>query len=332
MQVLVTGAAGFIGAAVCNQLLTLGHTVWGIDSLNDYYDLSLKQDRLAKLSAHPQAAEFKFKQLDIADFAALKDVFQQANPEIIIHLAAQAGVRYSLENPQAYVQSNLAGQVNMLECARLFPKAHFVYASSSSVYGDNNKFPFEETDMTNHPCSLYAATKKSGEVLTHSYCHLHGIKASGLRFFTVYGPWGRPDMAPMLFAKAILEGAPIKLFNGGDLWRDFTYIDDIVNGVIAIAGTPPSKHEVYNIGNNRPVRMDEFVSTLEEAMGKKAIIETPPAPPTEIYKTFASTDKLTEVTGYKPATSLREGLTKMVQWYVPWHEKMSAVNKERTAA
>lgn len=312
MKILVTGAAGFIGYHVSKTLIARGDEVVGLDNLNDYYDVRLKEARLAELPA-----DFRFVKMDIADRKALPELFAAEHFDAVIALAAQAGVRYSLENPEAYIDSNLVGFGNILECCRHYPVRHLVYASSSSVYGGNEKVPFEETDFVDNPKSLYAATKKANELMASCYCSLYGMKATGLRFFTVYGPWGRPDMAPMLFTDAILAGRPIKVFNNGNMRRDFTYIDDIVEGVIRVLDkAPETGHEVYNIGCSNPVMLMEFISTLEKALGREAVKEFLPMQAGDVPQTYASTAKLEKDMGYKPKVQLADGLRQMADWYL----------------
>lgn len=325
---LVTGAAGFIGFHVTKALLEQKATVVGVDNLNDYYDVSLKQARLNQLVPYKT---FTFIKLDIASHHELNAVFEQYHPSIVIHLAAQAGVRYSMENPSAYIQSNIVGHFNILEACRHYPVEHLLYASSSSVYGANQKVPFEETDSVDHPVSLYAATKKADELITDTYSHLYHIPATGLRFFTVYGPWGRPDMAYFDFTNKYFKGEPIKVFNGGreqDLMRDFTYIDDIVEGIIQLIPHKPSgkpSHQIMNIGNNTPVKLNEFIRILETCLSKELhkpvefskIVEQ--MKPGDVPTTYASIDKLNSVTGFKPKTSLQKGLAQFVKWYVEYH-------------
>ena len=318
MRILVTGAAGFIGAAVSAALLARGDKVLGIDNLNDYYDPALKHARLAEL-ARPN---FTFHAFDFAmDMPFAGETFDR-----IIHLGAQAGVRYSIENPKAYVQSNLVGHVNMLELARS-RAVPMVYASSSSVYGGNTKMPFAVEDRADHPVSLYAATKRADELMSETYAHLYRIPLTGLRFFTVYGPWGRPDMAPWLFTKAILAGELIRVFNHGKMRRDFTYIDDIVAGVLACSDQPPADdgtpkpggsvapHTIYNIGNNRPEELMHFISLIEDATGKKAVCDFQPMQPGDVPATYADIDPLTRDHGYAPTTSLDVGIPKFVDWF-----------------
>jgi UDP-glucuronate 4-epimerase len=323
MNILVTGAAGFIGFHVTQQLLARGDTVLGLDNMNDYYDPALKFARLAEINASQHANNFTFYQIDIADASALNALFQQHKIDKVIHLAAQAGVRYSLINPHSYVQSNLVGFVNILEACRHHAIQHLVYASSSSVYGGNTKMPFSETDQVDHPVSLYAATKKANELMAHTYSHLYQIPTTGLRFFTVYGPWGRPDMSPFLFADAILNDKPIKVFNHGDMMRDFTYIDDIVEGVIRVcdktataeaAKTAP--YRVFNIGNHQPEKLMDFIAMLEQAFGKTAAKEFLPMQPGDVKATYADTESLHAWTGFTPKTSLAIGVKKFSQWYL----------------
>lgn len=331
-KILVTGAAGFIGYHTCKALLSKGIEVVGIDNINDYYDVRLKYARLAELGISLTRAEqwnvaanstidpkFRFIRMNIEDREQLPALFQQEQFDAVIHLAAQAGVRYSLENPMAYVDSNLVGFVNVLECCRHHQIQHLVYASSSSVYGKNEKIPFSEDDRVDHPVSLYAATKKANELMAHTYSHLYQLPTSGLRFFTVYGPWGRPDMAPMLFASAIMEGRPIKVFNHGDMSRDFTYIDDIVNGVLITLNSAPTEesekpyYQLFNIGNGAPVSLMDFIETLENCMGTTAEKVMQPMQPGDVPKTWADTDNL-KLLGYTSNTSFNEGLGKFVVW------------------
>ena len=332
MKVLVTGAAGFIGMHTATRLMARGDEVVGIDNLNDYYDPQLKRDRLALLAARPDAARFRFEAMDLADAPAMAALFARERFDGVINLAAQAGVRYSLQNPGAYAQSNLVGFVNVLEGCRHHGVKHLVYASSSSVYGGNVKMPFTEADSVDHPVSLYAATKKANELMAHTYSHLYALPTTGLRFFTVYGPWGRPDMAPMLFARAILAGEPIKVFNHGQMRRDFTYIDDIVDGVVAtldrIPGpddafdrehpTPASSwapYRVFNIGNSEPVALMDFIGALEKALGREAIKDFQPIQPGDVPATFANTSRLEAWTGMRPDTSIQDGVARFVGWY-----------------
>ena len=312
MKVLVTGAAGFIGFHLTRRLLDRGDSVVGIDNLNDYYPVALKRARLAEIGDNPH---FRFEQMDIADRKALPELFAAEKFDAAVNLAAQAGVRYSIENPWAYVDSNLVGFVNVLECCRHYPVRHLVYASSSSVYGGNEKTPFSEEDKVDSPVSLYAATKKSNELMASCYCKLYGIRATGLRFFTVYGPWGRPDMSPMLFASAISAGRPIKVFNNGDMMRDFTYIDDIVEGVVRVLDKAPEMHEVYNIGCSNPVRLMDFISEIENAVGHPAEKIMLPMQPGDVYQTYADTSKLERDFGYRPGVTLHEGIARFIEWY-----------------
>ena len=320
----VTGSAGFIGYHVTAALLNQGVQVIGYDNLNDYYDVSLKKARLAELTKHPN---FTFMCASLEDKAALDTVFATHHPTIAIHLAAQAGVRYSLENPNAYVDSNLVGFINMLECCRHNKVKHLLYASSSSVYGANKKLPFSVNDRVDNPISLYAATKKANELMAHTYSHLFSLPTTGLRFFTVYGPWGRPDMAAFIFLDAIWQGQPIKVFNNGEMMRDFTYVDDITKGIISLidksAALTPLNNEppykVYNIGNNRPEKLLDFIGILEEFTGKKAIKELLPMQPGDVPATYADIDELTRDTGFKPTTSLREGLKQFVDWWLQYN-------------
>ena len=324
MKILVTGAAGFIGHSVCLSLLARGDMVVGVDNLNDYYDVRLKESRLADIQAHPNAKNFKFVKLDLAEQAATAKLFADERPDNIVHLAAQAGVRYSLENPHAYISSNIVAFTNVLEACRAIKPQHLVYASSSSVYGGNTKLPFSETDNVDHPVSLYAATKKANELMAHTYSHLYGLPTTGLRFFTVYGPWGRPDMAPFLFADAILNDKPIKVFNHGDMLRDFTYIDDIVEGVIRVLDKPATPmpqtnihapYRLFNIGNNQPEKLLDFIGFLENAIGKTAQKEFLPMQAGDVKATFADTSALEAWVGFKPNSPLQTGVDKFVAWY-----------------
>jgi UDP-glucuronate 4-epimerase len=315
MDYLVTGAAGFVGAHVAAALLAQGHTVTGVDNLGDYYDPTLKRARLEKIVV---GGKFRFLLLDLSDRGAVESLFSKHRFDRVIHLAAQAGVRYSIDHPHAYIDSNISGFLNILEGCRHQKTPHLVYASSSSVYGLNASVPFTETDRVDHPISLYAATKKSNELMAHTYAHLFNMPITGLRFFTVYGPWGRPDMAYFSFTKAILEGKPINVFNGGNLSRDFTYIDDIVEGVVRVAekipgGVPP--YELYNIGNNKPVLLVDFIRTIEEAVGKKAELNMLPMQPGDVTATHANIDALSDATGFTPATDLAKGIGRFVEWY-----------------
>lgn len=321
-KILVTGVAGFVGFHLAKSLLQKGREVIGFDNVNDYYSVQLKKDRLALLQ--PMTG-YEFVQGDLVDETALKNLFQKHRPAIVVNLAAQAGVRYSLENPRAYVDSNLVGFVNLLECCKNHKIQHLVYASSSSVYGANKKIPFSVADNVDHPVSLYAASKKANELIAHSYSHIYQLPTTGLRFFTVYGPWGRPDMALFLFTKAIFEGQPINVFNNGKMQRDFTYIDDIVEGVertmdhIPKANDPKNAtaapYHVYNIGNNQPVELMHFIEVLENAIGKKAKKNMLPMQPGDVPVTYADVDDLMRDVGFRPKTPIEEGIQKFVEWY-----------------
>ena len=324
MKILVTGAAGFIGMHTCKALLDQGHDVLGIDNLNDYYDPQLKRDRLSQLAVHPG---FEHQVLDVADAPALVSLFQRGAFDGVIHLAAQAGVRYSLTHPQAYIQSNLVGFANLLEACRAHPPQHLVYASSSSVYGHNTKLPYAETDPVDRPVSLYAATKKSNELMAYSYSHLYGLPATGLRFFTVYGPWGRPDMSPMLFLRAILAGQPIQVFNHGQMQRDFTYVDDIVRGVVEVLQRPPQidadqavAHRILNIGNHQPVGLLDYVALMEKLAGRAAQIDLRPMQAGDVLATYADTTAIRALTGFQPNTPLEVGLGHFVRWYRDYYK------------
>jgi UDP-glucuronate 4-epimerase len=326
--VCVTGAAGFIGSHLSRRLLNLGWAVTGIDNLNDYYDVKLKRDRLQLLGAF---GHFKFLELDICDHIALQEIYSQMQFDYTVHLAAQAGVRYSVENPRAYAQSNVVGFLNILECCRLFSTKHLVYASSSSVYGLNSKVPFSVRNNVDHPVSIYAATKKANELMAHVYSHLYHLPTTGLRLFTVYGPWGRPDMAPFLFTKSILDGTPIKVFNHGDLRRDFTFIDDVVDAVVPIIESIPAPlaggdstqspdrslapYRIYNIGNHRPVELSYFIELLERYTERKATCLPMPMQPGDVPTTYADVSELAETIGFSPRTSLEDGLREFVAWY-----------------
>ncbi len=329
MKVLVTGAAGFIGMHASQVLLARGDEVVGLDNLNDYYDPQLKRDRLARIEPH---ANFRFVKLDVADRPGMERLFAEEKFDRVIHLAAQAGVRYSLENPHAYVDSNIVGFMNVLEGCRHNKVAHLVYASSSSVYGGNTKMPFSEHHAVDHPISMYAATKKANELMAHTYSHLFGLPTTGLRFFTVYGPWGRPDMALFLFTKATLEGKPIDVFNHGKMQRDFTYVDDIVEGVIRVLdrtatadpdfdGNHPdparsnAPYRVFNIGNNNPVQLMDYIGAIEQALGTEAQKNYLPMQDGDVPATYADTQELNDWTGFAPATKVSDGVARFVQWY-----------------
>ena len=318
-RILVTGAAGFIGSALSSRLLDLGYEVFGVDNFNDYYTPSLKEARTARLEGRPG---FYMARLDIADKAALQDAFAKFRPEVVVNLAAQAGVRYSLKNPDSYIRSNIVGFLNVLECCRhANPQPRLLYASSSSVYGGNREMPFREDQKVDNPVSLYAATKKSNELMAHSYSHLYGFQTLGFRFFTVYGPWGRPDMAYWLFADAMLAGRPIKVFNNGDMLRDFTFVDDIVTGVVASieAADRLPRCDVYNIGNNRSERLLDMIRTLADALGvADPKMEFLPMQDGDVPATYASIDKLHAAVGYSPTTTIQEGLPKFAAWFREW--------------
>src|SRR4051794_10927642 len=330
MTILVTGAAGFIGAATARALLERGDVVVGIDSINDYYDPSLKRARLERLASHFDN-RFRFEQVDFSDAEALGEVAAKYDFDRIVHLGAQAGVRYSIENPAAYVQSNLVGHCNMLELARQRRSSHLVYASSSSVYGSNKSLPFRVEDRVDHPLSMYAATKKADELLSESYASLYGLPMTGLRFFTVYGPWGRPDMAMWIFTKALYAGEPLPLYNRGVMKRDFTYIDDIVNGVVACLDGPPADdglekaggstapHAVYNIGNHRSEDLMRVVELLEQATGRKALLSPEPMQPGDVKETFADISAIERDHGFAPKTTIDEGVPRFVEWYKEYH-------------
>jgi len=329
MKILLTGAAGFIGMTTTLRLLARGDEVVGLDNLNDYYSVQLKRDRLARLTPH---ANFRFVQLDVADRPGIEALFAAEKPDRVIHLAAQAGVRYSLQNPHAYIDSNIVGFMNILEGARHNGVQHLVYASSSSVYGGNTKMPFSEHDSVDHPVSMYAATKKVNELMAHTYSHLFKLPTTGLRFFTVYGPWGRPDMALFLFTKAILEGRPIDVFNHGQMQRDFTFVDDIVEGVVRVLdrtaapdpafnpdrpdpGTSNAPYRVFNIGNHSPVQLLDYIACIEDALGMKAQKNLLPLQDGDVPATYADVDALHDWTGFTPATDIRTGVGRFVDWY-----------------
>ena len=333
MNILITGAAGFIGSTLALRLLERGDTVYGIDNLNDYYSVALKEARLARIAKHPN---FRFQKLDIADRDGVAKLFRENQFDAVMNLAAQAGVRYSLVNPHAYVDANLVGFVNLMEGCRHTKVGHFVFASSSSVYGANTKQPFSEHDNVDHPVSLYAASKKANELMAHSYAHLFGMSCTGLRFFTVYGPWGRPDMALFLFTQGILEGTPIKVFNNGQMVRDFTYIDDIVEGVVRVIDRPAkpnpawsgdhpdsatsyAPYRIFNIGNSSPVELLHYIRVLEDCLGKKAIMQMLPMQDGDVPSTVADVRELEAATGFRPATSVETGIRRFVDWYREYH-------------
>ena len=332
-KILVTGAAGFIGFHLAGRLLAAGHEVAGVDNLNDYYSVQLKQDRLAQLLPE---SRFSFQRLDLADGPATARLFEAGRFDAVAHLAAQPGVRYSLSHPQPYVQSNLVGLANVLEGCRHGGVKHLVFASSSSVYGANTAMPFSVHQNVDHPLSLYAATKKANELMAHAYSHLYGLPVTGLRFFTVYGPWGRPDMAVSLFTEAIVAGRPIDVFNYGDMRRDFTYVDDVVEGVVRVLqrlpqpdpqwsgqrpdpGSSTAPYRIYNIGNNRPVELLRLVELLETCLGRKAVKNLLPMQPGDAPETFADIDDLVRDVGFQPGTSIEEGIARFVQWYRGYH-------------
>ncbi len=334
MNVLVTGAAGFIGMHVAQRLLERGDTVVGIDNINDYYDPQVKRDRLARINDHPN---FQFYKMELADNQAISELFASNQFKLVINLAAQAGVRYSIENPRAYVDSNIVGFLNILEGCRHNNIEHLVYASSSSVYGANESLPFSVRDSVDHPLSMYAATKKSNELMAHTYSSLFGLPTTGLRFFTVYGPWGRPDMALFKFAKAILNDEPIQVFNYGNHRRDFTYIDDICEGIIRVAdniaapnpnwsgenpdpGSSKYPWRVYNIGNSDPVMLMDYIKAIEKALGKKATMEMLPLQPGDVPDTHANVEALINDTGFKPETSVEQGISNFIDWFVEYYD------------
>ena len=339
MNILITGTAGFIGSGLTRKLLEAGHSVYGIDSINDYYEVTLKLDRLRACGIdRPRPGEparssryeqYTFRQTDLCDAAALNRLFAAERFDCVVNLAAQAGVRYSLTHPESYIQSNIVGFANLLEACRRHHVDKLVYASSSSVYGNNADVPFKETDRVDHPASLYAATKKSNELMAHTYSRLYQIKTVGLRFFTVYGPWGRPDMAPMLFARSILNGQAIRVFNNGDLSRDFTYIDDIVAGVERVVAAPGVRREdepgvpatVYNIGRGAPVRLMDFIGELEKSLGREARKEFVGMQAGDVYRTWADTSRLQADYGYTPSVTLEEGIARFVEWFKAYYHE-----------
>ncbi|NLJ18273.1 NAD-dependent epimerase [Globicatella sulfidifaciens] len=333
MSILITGSAGFIGMHLSKKLLEQDHKIIGLDNLNDYYDVQLKKDRLEILKKYEN---FTFYEDDLADRKAIETIFEKENISVVINLAAQAGVRYSLENPHAYVDSNLVGFVNILEGCRHHKIKHLIYASSSSVYGANVKMPFSTDDGVNHPVSLYAATKKSNELMAHTYSHLFNVPTTGLRFFTVYGPMGRPDMAYFSFTKKILSNQTIQIFNNGEMMRDFTYIDDIVEGIVRLIDQPPkanpdfdrenpkpgesyAPYKIYNIGNNQPVKLMDFIQTIEKHLGIEAKKEFLPMQPGDVKATYADIDDLQQATGFKPSTTIDQGIKQFVEWYMAYY-------------
>jgi len=326
MTILLTGAAGFIGMHAALHLLQQGRTVIGIDNLNDYYDVELKQARLARLQAFDH---FHFIRANVADREAMQSAFADWQPQQVLHLAAQAGVRYSLQHPYAYADSNLQGFLTVLECCRHHDVQHLVFASSSSVYGGNTKLPYSEDDVVDQPISLYAATKKANELMAHSYAHLYGIACTGLRFFTVYGPWGRPDMAYFSFTRDMLAGKAIRVFNGGQMYRDFTYIDDIVEGVLRVLQRPPAADDngkrfmIYNIGNDQPVKLEYFITVLEDLLGVTAKKEMCPMQPGDVLSTHADLKRIRRDFGFAPATRIEDGLARFVAWYRDYYDVSS---------
>lgn len=317
MHILITGAAGFIGADLAQKLLSHGHSVVGIDNFNDYYDVSLKRARIANIESHPKASNFEVLNSNIEDRAAIKNLFDGSKFDAVVNLAAQAGVRYSIENPQSYIDSNLVGFANILEGCRHSGVGHLVYASSSSVYGANKDFPFSENDRVDNPVSLYAATKKANELMAHSYAHLYDMRCTGLRFFTVYGPWGRPDMAPFRFASRMLKGEEIPVYNNGNMIRDFTYIDDISEGVVRITESESTKdnYTLYNIGRGEPVQLMDFVDALSKHLGVEAEIKLLPMQDGDVPRTMANTERLQNDFSYWPSISVDEGVRRFAEWY-----------------
>ncbi|HUO84162.1 MAG TPA: NAD-dependent epimerase [Thermoanaerobaculia bacterium] len=331
-RTLVTGAAGFIGFHLCQRLLDRGDEVIGLDNLNDYYDVRLKESRLARL----ERERFGFQRLDLTDQSGIAALFERERPEVVVHLAAQAGVRYSLIRPHAYIDSNISGFLNILEGCRHHPVRHLVFASSSSVYGANTRMPFSVHDNVDHPVSLYAASKKANELMAHTYASLFGIPVTGLRFFTAYGPWGRPDMALFLFTRAILAGEPIDVYNHGEMKRDFTYIDDIIEGVVRVIdrpatpnsgwsglspdpGTSYAPYRIYNIGNHQPVHLMDFIRALEKELGREAKLNLLPLQPGDVRESFADIEDLTRDTGFRPSTPIEVGIRRFVEWYLDYH-------------
>ncbi len=339
MKILVTGAAGFIGFHLCKKLLiNPNYEILGIDNLNDYYDVNLKKERLKKIDEinNYSKQSWEFHKLELEDNKSLKELFDKYNPEVVINLAAQAGVRYSLEHPEKYIKSNIEGFGNLLECCKKQKVKHLIYASSSSVYGGNKNLPFSEINEANHPVSIYAATKRSNELMAHSYSHLYNLPTTGLRFFTVYGPWGRPDMAYFIFTSSIIKGIPIKIFNNGKMRRDFTYIDDVISGIMNLIHKPPSKethfdisslnssnswapYKIFNIGNSHPTKLMKFIEEIEEALGKKAEKIFMPIQPGDVEETEANIDLLQNWTDFQPKTTLKEGIKNFVDWYIKYY-------------
>ena len=333
MKILITGAAGFIGFHLCKKLLTLGENVIGFDNLNNYYDINLKKRRLKELDKHfVSKGSWTFYKNDLIDKKEMEDIFKKEKPVIVIHLAAQAGVRYSFVNPKSYIESNITGFHNILEISNLFKINHFIFASSSSVYGGNKSIPFSENDSVDHPVSLYAATKKSNELMAHVYSHNYNLPCTGIRFFTVYGPWGRPDMAPMIFTDAIINKKPLQIFNGGEMSRDFTYIDDVIECIMGIIEKPAkpnlsfnnfspesssswAPYRIFNIGNNSPIKLMKFIAALEKELGMKAIKEFKPLQPGDVENTTADTQKIFNWIKYKPITPLEKGIKEFLEWY-----------------
>jgi UDP-glucuronate 4-epimerase len=319
VRVLVTGIAGFIGMHCALRLLGRGDEVFGVDNLSPYYSVDLKQARLKEIRA---AGKIAFEQADLAEPGVAERIFAAARPDAVLHLAAQPGVRYSLENPNSYVQANLVAFANLLEACRAHRPRHLLYASSSSVYGNSDKLPWSEADNVDHPISLYAATKKSNELMAHVYSHLFALPATGLRFFTVYGPWGRPDMSPMLFARAIMEGRPLPVFNHGAMQRDFTYVDDVVEGTLRVLDRPPSgqpPYRIFNIGNHQPVPLLDYIAAMERVLGRKAQLDMKPMQPGDVVATYADTRALAEAVGFAPSTPLEEGLRRFAEWFKRYH-------------
>ncbi len=324
MQILVTGAAGFIGADLCQKLLSSGHSIVGIDNFNDYYEVSLKRARYAQIQKHANSARFDMREMDIVDRASTSALFSETPFDVVVHLAAQAGVRYSIENPQSYIDSNLVGFANILEGCRHANTPHLVYASSSSVYGANDNFPFKESDRVDNPVSLYAATKKANELMAHSYTNLYGFRCTGLRFFTVYGPWGRPDMAPFRFASRMLKGEAIPVYNNGDMIRDFTYIDDITDGVIKVveSASGASNYQIYNIGRGEPVPLMDFVDSLSKHLAVEAKIQMLAMQDGDVPRTMADTSALKRDFGYQPSVSMDDGVSLFADWYRSYYSNL----------